>query len=116
MTDREITKTDLENVERAIGGNEAFLKDLYVLRKILGEIGKLDYQGIKRGVEAEQVRLDEVRKQANSAQSSLDDVLRQIAEKRLELAAVEAEIAERTTVSNQINEGIIGLRSMLAAA
>jgi hypothetical protein len=43
-------------------------------------------------------------------------VNKQIADKRRELAAVEETIAERELRSNQLNEGILGLRNMLAAA
>ena len=78
MTEREITNTDLEKVDRAISGNEGLLKDLYVLRKMLTEIGKLDFQSVKRGVEAERGRLDEARQKADAATAKLDEVQKQI--------------------------------------
>jgi hypothetical protein len=116
MTEREITNEDLAKVDRAISGNEGLLKDLYVLRKVLGEIGKLDFQNVKRGVEAEQSRLGEVRTKANAAQADLDQLLGEIADKRRELREVEETIKERTVASNNLNEAILGLRKMLAAA
>jgi hypothetical protein len=116
MTDREIKNEDLEKVDRAIGGNEGLLKDLYVLRKMLGEIGRLDFHGVKRGVEAERARQDEARKKADAAQANLDEVLRQIEAKRRELRDVEATIAERELRSNQLNESYLNLRNILAAA
>jgi chromosome segregation ATPase len=116
MTDREITNADLEKVDRAIGGNEGLLKDLYVLRKMLGEIGRLDFQGVKRGTEAERARLDEVRKQADAATAKLEEVKKQIADKERELREVEKTIEERRVASDQLNENYLKLRSILAAA
>jgi hypothetical protein len=116
MTDREIKNEDLENVDRAISGVEGLQRHLFVLRKMLTEIGKLDYQNVRRGVEAEQSRLGEARTKANAAQADLDKLLGEIADKRRELASVEAEIKERTVASNNLNEAILGLRKMLAAA
>jgi hypothetical protein len=113
---RDVTNEDLANVDRAIGGNETFLRDLYVLRKVLSEIGKLDFPAIKSNQQAQQGRLDDLRKLADAAQAGLDEVQRQIVDKKRELAAVETTITERTIVANQLNEAVLGLRNMLAAA
>jgi len=45
---REVTATDLEKVDKAIADHETLQKDLYVLRRILGEIGNLD-QAVRGG-------------------------------------------------------------------
>jgi hypothetical protein len=71
---------------------------------------------LNRGVEAEQSRLDEVRKQADAAHEQLTQVQKQIESKQRELAAVEATIQERTIAANQLNEGYLKLRAILEAA
>jgi hypothetical protein len=116
MTDREIRNEDLEKVDRAIGGNEGLLRDLYALRIRMKEIGNLHYPEIKRGVESERARLEEANKKADAEQAKLDEVVRQIEEKKRELAAVEKQIEERVLYSSQLNDGIATLKKMLAAA
>jgi hypothetical protein len=113
---REIVNEDLAAVDRVISSAESYQRELYTLRRVLGELGKLDIGGIKRGVEAEKARLEEARQKADTAQSNLDELNKQIQVKQRELAGVERTIEERTLVSTQLNEGILGLRSMLAAA
>jgi hypothetical protein len=64
---REITNHDLELVDRALRSHEVFQKDLYTLRIMLKELGKLNVFEIKRGVAAEEARLEETRKRADAA-------------------------------------------------
>jgi peptidoglycan hydrolase CwlO-like protein len=113
---RDVTSEDLQIVDRAIADRENFQTNLYTLRRILGEIGKLDIGSVRRGIQAEQDRLDEVRKQADIAQQQLDKLQNDIASKQRELANVEATIQERNVVLNQLNEGYNNLRRMLEAA
>jgi hypothetical protein len=49
---RAVTETDLQLVDKAIADHETFQKDLYVLRRVLGEVGNLDqaYRGMKEGI------------------------------------------------------------------
>jgi hypothetical protein len=53
---RAVTETDLQLVDRTIADHEVFQKDLFVLRRVLTEIGNLDarYAGMKQGIEAVQ--------------------------------------------------------------
>jgi hypothetical protein len=104
---REVTNKDLEVVDKAIADHAVFQKDLFVLQRILTEIGKLDVASVRRGVEAEQARLDDVRKQADAAHGDLTQLQKQIEDKRRELASVEATIAERTIAANQLNESYL---------
>jgi chromosome segregation ATPase len=113
---RDITNDDLVNVDQAIGSLETYQRHLYVLRRVLGELGKLNISGIKQGVEAEKARLAEANQRANAAQSDLDKLLAEIEGKKRELAGVEATIAEKELRSAQLSDGITGLRNMLAAA
>jgi peptidoglycan hydrolase CwlO-like protein len=115
---RDVTNDDLAFIDKVIASHEACQGELYKFRMLLSQVGKVDAKrgDLVRGVESEQHRFDEVQQKAKAAQAELDEVLKQIADKRRELAAVEKTIEERTLVSTQLNEGILGLRNMLAAA
>jgi chromosome segregation ATPase len=115
---RGVTDKDLEVIDKAIADHSELQTHLYTLRRILGEIGKVDAKraDLNRGVEAEQSRLDEVRKQVDAAHEQLTQVQKQIESKQRELAAVEATIKERTIAANQLNEGYLRLRAILEAA
>jgi predicted nucleic acid-binding Zn-ribbon protein len=115
---RQVTNEDVALLDKAIADHELLQKNLYVLRRMLGEVGKVDAKraDLNRGVEAEQQRLDDVRKQADAAQERLTGLGKQIEAKQRELAAVETTIAERTTAANQLNESYLNLRNILAAA
>jgi hypothetical protein len=66
---RDITAADLEVIDRAIADHEKLQVNLYTLRRILGEVGKVDAKraDLNRGVEAEQQQLDDLRKQSAAA-------------------------------------------------
>jgi hypothetical protein len=113
---RDVTNEDLAIVDKAIANHEAVATHLYTLRRVLGEIGKLDFPALRSNQQAHQARLDEIRQKGDAAQAALDEVQRQIVNKQRELAAVEETIKERTIVAGQLNEAVLGLRNMLAAA
>jgi chromosome segregation ATPase len=115
---RPLISEDLALVDQVIADHEKFQTSLYVLRRILGEVGKVDAKrtDLDRGVEAEQARLDEVRKQADAAQQQLDQLNNQIKDKQRELASVEQSIQQQTVALNQLHEGYHNLRNILAAA
>jgi chromosome segregation ATPase len=97
---RAVTETDLQLVDRAIADHETFQKDLYVLRRVLSEVGKLDeqYRGLKQAIEAVQGEGANVARQLEQAKADLATAQREAAEKRQELATLTAEVAgkERT--------------------
>jgi hypothetical protein len=113
---RAVTETDLQVVERAIADHEVLQKDLFVIKRILTEVGKLDVAGIRRGYEAEQARLAEVSKQADAAQEQLNQLQKQIEGKHRELREVEVTIQERIKEGERYNSACQNLRNMLAAA
>ena len=113
---RVVTETDLQIVERAIVDHEKFQTHLFVLQRIIKEIGQLDVPGIRRGAEAEQARLVEATKQADAAQDRLTDLQKQIAAKQRELAEVEATIKDRIKEGERYNAAMQNLRNLLAAA
>jgi hypothetical protein len=113
---REVTNKDLEVIDKAIADHEKFQTELYALRRVLGEIGKLDIASIRRGVEAEQSRLDDVRQRADAAQQQLSQLEKQIEGKQRELIAAETLTQERALVANQLNEAILRMRNLLEAA
>ena len=88
-------ESDLQIVERAIADHEVFQRNLFTLKRILTELGPLDIPNARANVEAEQARLDEVRKQTDAAQQQLSDLEKQIADKRRELAETEATIKDK---------------------
>jgi uncharacterized coiled-coil DUF342 family protein len=113
---RDVTNDDLAIIDKAIANHEAVQHDLYVLRRVVGEIGKLSLSDIKRGVEGERKRLDEVSQKANAAQADLDELNKQIQAKQRELRGVEKIIEERRVACDQLNESYNNLRTILAAA
>jgi hypothetical protein len=112
------TRSDQQRSGGCRKGNRhaVFQKDLFVLQRILTEVGRLDVASVRRGVEAEQARLDDVRKRADTAQAALTQLQQDITSKQRELASVEATIQQRTVELNQLNEGYLNLRNLLAAA
>jgi chromosome segregation ATPase len=115
---RDVTSEDLALFDQAIADHEKFQTHLYVVRHILGEVGKVDAKraDLNRGVAAEQQLLDDLHKQTEAAQQKVKDVEQQLVLKQRELAGVEATIQERNVVLNQLNEGYNNLRRMLEAA
>src|SRR5262245_5177812 len=113
---REVTATDIQVLDQAIVEFEKFQTQLYVWRRVLGEIWRLDIGSVKRGVEAERDRLDDLHKQADAAQQQLGELGKQIADKQRALREVEQLIEQRTDELNRLNEGYQRLRAMLAAA
>src|SRR5262252_1749578 len=96
-TRREVTATDLEKVDKAINDVEPLLKDLYVLRRILGEIGNLD-QAVRGGREAIAVvqrEGEQVNAQLEGVKAQLAKVQREEVEARQRLATLTAEAAEK---------------------
>jgi peptidoglycan hydrolase CwlO-like protein len=115
---RNVTNEDLAIIDKAIANHEACQQELYTFRMVLSQVGKVDAKraDLIRGVEGEQARFDETSQRANAAQADLDELQKQIEAKRRELREIEATIKERELRSTQLNEGILGLRNMLAAA
>jgi hypothetical protein len=117
-TDRLVISEDLAVIDQAIADHEKFQTSLYVMRRILGEVGKVDAKraDLNRGVEAEQIRLDNARVAADAAEQRLSQLTQQVESKQRELAAVEVTIQERNVVLNDLNQGYLNLRRMLEAA
>jgi peptidoglycan hydrolase CwlO-like protein len=115
---RGVIDSDLQVIDEAISSHEAFQTQLYALRRILTQVGKVDARraDLVCGVENEQARLQEAHKRANDAQQQLNQIQKQVEDTQRELREVEALIQERTTAANQLNDAINHLRSMLAAA
>ena len=113
---RAVTETNLQIVERAIKDHEVFQKNLFVLQRILTEVGPLDVAGIRRGAEAERARLDEATKRADAAQDRLDQLEKQIADKQRELREAEATFQEKIRETERMTATCQNLRNLLAAA
>jgi hypothetical protein len=92
---RDVTNEDVATVERAIAEHATFQTFLFTLQRLLTEVGRLDMPSIKRGIQGEQARMDDVRKQADAAQDALTQQQKQIKDKQHELANVEATIQQR---------------------
>jgi hypothetical protein len=115
---RGVTKADLDFIDECITNHEACQGQLYQFRVILGQVGKVDARraDIVRGVEGEQLRLNEAVQKANVAQADLAKLQREIEAKQRELREVEKVIAERRIACDELNNTINHLRAMLAAA
>ena len=113
---RSVTETDLQIVEGAIANHETFQKDLFVLQRVLTELGPLDIANARRNVEAERVRLEGVRREADIAQQQLDQLQKQIADKKRELSETEATIKDKIHEHQLFDASCQNLRNLLAAA
>jgi chromosome segregation ATPase len=94
---RAVTESDLQIVDRAINDHATFQKDLFVLRRVLGEVGDLDarYAGMKQGIEAVQAEGARISSELEHAKAQLAEVQQQTIEKRKELADLTAEAQEK---------------------
>ena len=115
-THRAPNESDLEIVARAIANHEVFQKDLFVLQRVLTELGPLDVANARRNVEAERVRLEGVRREADVAQQQLDQLQKQIADKKRELVETEATIKDKIREIQAFDASCENLRNLLRAA
>jgi chromosome segregation ATPase len=92
---RAVTETDLQVVDRAIADHETFQKDLYVLRRMLSEVGNLDqaYRGGRQAIEAVQAEGANASHQFEQVKADLAKVQQEVGAKRQELAELDREIA-----------------------
>src|SRR5262245_16754809 len=99
---REVGNKDLEIVDKVINSHEAFQTQLYVLRRILGEIGKLEelHRGLKQGVEHTQAQSGEQARAFEHAKAQLEAVQREEVEARKRVAELTAEIAAKEKTLN----------------
>ena len=105
---REVGNTDLEIVDKAIADHETLQKDLYVLRRILGEIGKLDqlYRGLKEGIAVVQAESARAVSELEAAKAELAKVKQQVVETKQELATLTAEAEEKRRELSAYSEAI----------
>ena len=115
-TPRAVVESDLQIVQRAIANHETFQKDLFVLQRILTELGPLDVPNARANVEHEQGRLDEVRKQVDTVQEQLTQLEKQLADKKRELVETEVIIKDKIREAELFNQSCENLRNLLRAA
>ena len=109
---RAVTETDLQLVDRAIADHATFQKDLFVLRRVLSEIGDLDakYAGMKQGIEAVQAEGGRTNAQLEQVRADFAKDQQELVERRKELAALTAEVQENSERSKPIrNKSIASL-------
>jgi chromosome segregation ATPase len=94
---RDVTDKDLELVDKAIADHEPFLKDLYVLRRVLTEVGRLEqaYRNTKSGIEHLQTEFAEVSRAWEHAKAQLAEVQQQEVKTRQRVAELTAEAAKK---------------------
>jgi chromosome segregation ATPase len=105
---RAVTETDLQLVDKAIADHETFQKDLFVLRRILGEVSNLDqaYRGLKQGIEQVQAEGARTGAQLEQVRTDLAKVQQELVEKRKAVAELDREIAEKERMLNAYAESI----------
>jgi chromosome segregation ATPase len=114
---REVGNKDLEIVDKAINDHEVFQKDLYVLRRVLSEVGNLDqqYRGLKEAVEAVQSEATRTSAQLEQVRAELATVQVEVVEKRKELATLSAEVAEKERALSAFSASIDRITGARAA-
>jgi chromosome segregation ATPase len=107
-TRREVTSKDLETIDQAINDHETFQKDLFVLRRVLGEIGKLDQvcRGLKQAIEQVQAEAERTSSGLEQAKAGLAATQRQEVEKRQEVAELDAEIKRKQQTLEHYSKAI----------
>ena len=105
---RAVTETDLQIVDRAIADHETFQKDLYVLRRVLSEVGNLDqqYRGTKQSIEQVQAEGARTSAQLEQVRADLATVQKELVEKQKAVAELDREIAEKERMLNAYAESI----------
>jgi len=95
---REVGNQDLEIANKAISDTEVLMKDLYVLRRVLGEVGNLDhlYGGLKQIVAMVQEEGRRINAELEAAKTRLATVQQEEVEKRKVVAELSREIEEKT--------------------
>ena len=96
-THRAVSETDLQAVEGAIAYSETLLRNLYTLRRVLGEVGSLDQRlhGLKEGVAAVERQGEQVNAELEAAKTRLAKVQYEEVEKRKVVAELTREIEEK---------------------
>jgi chromosome segregation ATPase len=105
---REVGNKDLEIVDAAINSHETLQRNLYTLRRILGEIGKLEeqYRGARQGVEAVQAEGARISSELEAAKTRLATVQHEESEKRKVVAELAAETAQKEQELRAYSEAI----------
>ena len=116
-THRAVTETDLQLVERAISNHEVFQKDLFVVRRVLGEVGNLDhrYRGLKEGIAVVEEQGRRVNAELEAARAELAKVQQEVVEGRKELTALTAEVEEQQRMISSYAEQIDRITGAKAA-
>jgi len=114
---RAVTASDLEIVDKAIADHETFQKDLYVLRRVLGEVGNLDqqYRGLKEGIEHLQEQGRQLNSHNDAARAELAKVQQDVVEGRKEVAALTAQAEEQQRMISSYAEQIDRITGAKAA-
>jgi chromosome segregation ATPase len=115
---REVTNKDLEIIDKAIADHEVFQKDLFVLRRILGEIGKLDtaIAQTRRGLQTTEKSRDELNAQVEVARAELATVQKQQQGVRNEIATLDSQIKAKQIEFNQLCDAVDRIKQNLTEA
>jgi chromosome segregation ATPase len=105
---RAVTETDLQLVDKAINDLEPLMKDLYVLRRVLNEIGNLDqaYRGGKQAIEAVQAEGERTGAQLEQIKADLAKAQHELGEKQKAVADLDREIAGKERQLNAFSAQI----------
>jgi len=106
---REVTNKDLETLDGAISAHEGLGRFLYTVRRILGEIGKLEqaYQNTKASLAVVEQQCEQINAQLEAVKAELTKAQREEVETRQRLAELtretEAKRAELSAYSASID-------------
>jgi septal ring factor EnvC (AmiA/AmiB activator) len=105
---REVGNRDLEIVDKAINDHETFQKDLFVLRRVLSEVGNLDqqYRGTKQSIEQVQAEGARTSAQLEQVRADLATVQKELVEKQKAVAELDREIAGKERQLNAFSAQI----------
>lgn len=109
---------DTEVIDAAVGHLEPLLHELYVLKRMLTELGgiKTEYDAAKQGAEILRSQEGDLARQVEFAQSKLTEVQTQEVELRKQVAALTAEVEEKQRTLSSYSETIDRITGKAAAA
>ena len=88
---------DLEKVDNAIAYSETLLRNLYTLRRVLGEVGSLDQRlhGLREAIAVVERQGEQANAELEGAKTELAKVQQELVEGRQGLATLIAAAAEK---------------------
>jgi hypothetical protein len=105
---REVTNKDLETIDAAIASHETLYRNLWTMRTVLQEVGKLETQhhAARQGIEMVENEATRILSELEAAKARLAEVQQQESKTRQRLAELAREIEQKEQLLRNYSEAI----------